>query len=317
MNNKFLKKNVFFVSLKKKCRLDIILKKNFCKYSRSKLKHFVLNEKVFVDGKICKKPSKRINFSIIIFIENFFKKKNFLPENIFLNFVYIDRDISIIDKEKGIVMHPGNGNATGTILNAILYHFKESKNIPRAGIVHRLDKDTTGLFIIARNFLSYSKLLTLIKKRKIIREYEAIVEGNILCDGVISKPIKRHSFFRTKMCVNKFGKKSITYYKVIKRFSNCTHVRIRLKTGRTHQIRVHFLYINHPIVGDKKYFDNRNIHFIEERCINYIKKFSRQALHSVMLKLNHPVNNKSLEFYSNVPKDMKKLIKFLQNNSKK
>ncbi|WP_343183923.1 RluA family pseudouridine synthase [Buchnera aphidicola (Ceratovacuna keduensis)] len=313
MNYKIGTKNVFLINFKKKCRIDIILQKKNPKYSRSKIKRFFINGRVFLNGIICKKPSKRINYSIVMFIEKSYKKKIFLPENIYLNFIYIDKYIAIINKKDNIVMHPGNGNKSGTILNAILHYFKESKNIPRAGIVHRLDKDTTGLLVLAKNLFSYNKLLKLIKKREIIREYEAIVLGNIFCNGYISAPIKRHKFFKTKMCVNKYGKKAVTYYKVINRFSNCTHLRIKLKTGRTHQIRVHFLHINHPIIGDKKYFDNRNIHFLKKDCFNYIKKFPRQALHSIMIKFKHPKKKKVLKFCSDLPKDIKKLIKVLKN----
>ncbi|BGI51502.1 MAG: 23S rRNA pseudouridine(1911/1915/1917) synthase RluD [Buchnera aphidicola (Ceratovacuna japonica)] len=313
MYYKIGRKNVFFVNLKKKNRIDIILLKKIIKYSRTQLKRFFHKNQVFLNGIVCTKPSKKINYSIIIFIEKIFIKKIHLPENILLNFIYIDKHIAIINKDKNIVMHPGNGNKSGTILNAILYYFKKSKNIPRAGIVHRLDKDTTGLLVIAKNLFSYNKLLELIKKREIVREYEAVVLGNILTDGYISAPIKRHNFFKTKMCVNDCGKKAITYYKVINRFSNCTHLRIKLKTGRTHQIRVHFLYINHPIIGDKKYFDNRNIHCLEKDCLNYIKNFPRQALHSVMIKLEHPKKKNILKFNSNLPKDITRLIHFLKN----
>ncbi|WP_343154657.1 RluA family pseudouridine synthase [Buchnera aphidicola (Pseudoregma panicola)] len=314
MNYKVGSKNVFFINLKKKYRIDVILQKKISKYSRSKIKHFFINGKVFLNGIVCKKPSKKINYSIIMFIEKSYKKKIFFPENIFLNFIYIDKYIAIINKKNNIIMHPGNGNQTGTILNAILYYFKESNNIPRAGIVHRLDKNTTGLLVIAINLFSYYKLLKLIKKRKIVREYEAIVIGNIFSDGYISAPIKRHKFFKTKMCVNKHGKKAVTYYKVINRFSNCTHLRIKLQTGRTHQIRAHFLHINHPVVGDKKYFDNRNIHCLKKNCFDYIKKFPRQALHSVMIKFKHPKTKKKLKFCSNLPEDIKKLVTVLKNN---
>ncbi|WP_343188972.1 RluA family pseudouridine synthase [Buchnera aphidicola (Chaitoregma tattakana)] len=301
-------KNIFFANLKKKTRLDIFLKKKIFKYSRSKIKSFIFDKKVFVDGIVCKKPSKKIICAKITFIDSLVKKTSISPENIPLNVLYQDKDIVIIDKYAGIVMHPGNGHLSGTLLNAILYHIKESKHVPRAGIIHRLDKDTTGLLIVAKNLFSYKKLISFMKKRNIVREYEAIVVGNIFSDGYISKPIKRHNYFKTKMSVHVSGKEAITYYKVINRFSGCTHVKIKLKTGRTHQIRVHFLYINHPLIGDKKYFDNRNIHLLEKKCLDYIKKFPRQALHAVNIKFNHPKTNEKKEFHSALPKDMVDLI---------
>ncbi|WP_343188096.1 RluA family pseudouridine synthase [Buchnera aphidicola (Ceratoglyphina bambusae)] len=305
-------KNVFYINYIKKIRLDLFLKKKFLKYSRSFLKTFILNDKVFINGIICNKPSKKINFSIITFIDFFKKKDFFIPENIPLKFVYEDDNIAVVDKDKGIIMHPGNGNYSGTILNSILYHIKESKNIPRAGIVHRLDKNTTGLFVFAKDLVTYYKLIKLIKFKRVIREYEAIVVGKIFSNGKISIPIKRHKKIRTKMSVDMLGKPSITHYKVIRRFSDCTHVRIRLETGRTHQIRVHFLYIKHPIIGDKTYFIKKNIHFLNKNKLNYIRKFPRQALHAVMLKFKHPIKNNIIRCFSNLPKDIKKLMNFLK-----
>ncbi|MBZ2279362.1 RluA family pseudouridine synthase, partial [Buchnera aphidicola] len=203
-----------------------------------------------------------------------------LPENIFLNIIYEDNDILIINKNAGLVVHPGAGNMNGTILNALLYRYKNIHNLPRSGIVHRLDKNTSGLMVIAKNMYSYIFLLNLLKKRKIVREYQAIVKGNMISGGIIDNPISRHKTKKICMMTSSIGRKAITHYKIIKRFKGYTHVLLRLDTGRTHQIRVHMLHIGYPLLGDPLYCPSNYIHvskLYDKKSAIFIQNFSRQA----------------------------------------
>lgn len=239
------------------------------------------------------------------------------PQNIPVHVVYEDKDILLINKENNIVVHPGAGNYTGTILNALLYRYPSIIQVTRAGIVHRLDKDTTGLMVIAKNILAYNNLLKLFKERKIIREYEAIVYGKFICDkGTINKPIRRHTIHRTSMTVHAMGKSAITHYIVIEKFKMYSRIRLRLDTGRTHQIRVHMAYINHPLVGDQKY--RKVIPCVYDKSNNKLNDdlffFKRQALHACMLQLYHPSTQERMTWNVPLPIDMTNLINILRKN---
>lgn len=290
-------------------RLDKLIFNHLKKYSRSLIKKWILNNQVLVNNKIINKPSKKFLGYKKIFINNIIEEKNdiFKPQNIKLKIIYEDKDILVIDKKNNMVVHPGVGNTENTLLNALIYHYPDNIFLPRAGIVHRLDKNTTGLMVVAKNMHSYFFLIKAIKKHKIIRIYEAIVEGEIKKNGIVNQPIMRHINKRTCMMVHSKGKHAITYYKIIKKFNNFTYISLKLKTGRTHQIRVHMSYIKHKIVGDKKY-GNKNIQNI------FFNKLNRQALHAVMLSFVHPSTNNIVKFYSPIPKDMLNLLSFIKKN---
>lgn len=222
-------------------------------------------------------------------------------------------DIVVINKDKNVVVHPGAGNTCGTLLNSLIYHYPSIINVPRAGIVHRLDKDTTGLMIIAKNFYAYIKLIKLLKERKIVREYEAIAIGTITSSGIVAQPISRNKIKRTCMSVDPLGKHAVTHYSIIEKFIDHTRLRLRLETGRTHQIRVHMKYINHPLLGDKLYsrwpFLSK---CINKNLNNILKKFNRQALHATMLRFFHPISYKEIELNAPIPEDMITLIQALK-----
>ncbi|WAI11596.1 MAG: 23S rRNA pseudouridine(1911/1915/1917) synthase RluD [Buchnera aphidicola (Macrosiphum albifrons)] len=291
-------------------RLDLVLSKLFKEYSRSYLKNLIIMNRVLVNNNVLNQPDKKILGGEILTIYPFPKDVLFnIPENIFLNIIYEDNEILVINKPAGLVVHPGPGNEKGTILNALLYHYKNIKNLPRAGIVHRLDKDTSGLMVIAKTVFSYNYLLSELKKRKITREYEAIVKGKMISGGTINQPIMRHLTKRTCMMVHHLGKKSVTHYKIINRFKLHTHIAIRLETGRTHQIRVHMLHIKHPLVGDPYYGgSNIQLNYIKDKKINKIYQFSRQALHASHLAFHHPANNNLVSWTIPLPNDMQELI---------
>ncbi|WP_232037625.1 23S rRNA pseudouridine(1911/1915/1917) synthase RluD [Buchnera aphidicola] len=289
-----------------KIRLDQALKILLPKYSRSLLKIWILNNRVFIDGVVVNKPNlffKGDTLTIYPIKETI----PWTPEKIDLNIIYEDEHLLIINKPSGLVVHPGAGNLNGTLLNGLLYRIQENINIPRAGIIHRLDKNTTGLLVIAKNIDSYQYLIKELKYRRIIREYYALVRGNLLFDDKISKPIARHPVNRIKMTVNLLGKNAVTHYNIIKQFKKFTYLKIRLETGRTHQIRVHMAWINHPIIGDPIYLGKySNKVFVTDN--NVVKNFSRQALHASTIQLIHPLTNKLMKWNVPIPNDMQCLI---------
>jgi 23S rRNA pseudouridine1911/1915/1917 synthase len=231
------------------------------------------------------------------------------PQEIALNVVYEDQDIIVINKPVGLVVHPGAGCADSTLLNALLYHYPELSNIPRAGIIHRLDKDTSGLLVITRNLISHTKLVSDLQKRQIKREYVAIVNGVVTTGGTIKAPIGRHPTKRTLMAVKEGGRPSTTHYRVLERFSAHTYLKVILETGRTHQIRVHLTHIGYPIVGDPTY--GKRIR-MPKKCSDTLRKtlenFKHQALHAQRLELKHPSAGKTMEWEVEPPEDMKKLL---------
>ncbi len=230
-------------------------------------------------------------------------------QNIPLNIVYEDDDILVINKPRNLVVHPGAGNANGTILNALLHYFPPIINVPRAGIVHRLDKDTTGLMVVAKTAPAQTRLVESLQAREIIREYEAVAIGAMTAGGTVEKPILRHATKRTHMAVHPMGKTAMTHYRIIEHFRAHTFLRLRLETGRKHQIRVHMAHINHPLVGDPLYGGRQRSPKGASAAFNEVlRSFDRQALHAAMLRLYHPITSIEMEWHAALPQDMVALI---------
>ena len=235
-------------------RLDQILAELFPDYSRSKLKQWILEQKVLVDGVVIDRPREKliggehieVNGTIEVQVAH-------QAQAIDLNIVYEDDDILVINKPEGLVVHPGAGNSDGTLLNALLSHVPNIDQVPRAGIVHRLDKDTTGLMVVAKTIPAQTHLVEQLQAREISREYEAVVIGTMVAGGVVDKAIGRHPTKRTSMAVREMGKPAVTHYRVIEKFREHTHLRLKLETGRTHQIRVHMSHMRFPLVRDQLY----------------------------------------------------------------
>lgn len=293
-----------------KMRLDKALLQLFSGHSRTCVKKWILNCQVNVNDVVFNKPNTKVICGDKITVNNIASVRNIdNSQNIPLNVVYEDEDILVIDKQVDLVVHPGSGHKDGTLLNALLYKDSCFSNVPRSGIVHRLDKNTTGLMVIAKNIKSYDILVNLMKSRKIVRKYEAIVHGRVISGGTICQPIKRNPLKRTAMITSITGKKAITHYRVIKRFSCHTHLAITLETGRTHQIRVHMLSINHPLIGDRVYGNKykvcKNVVF---SLRNVVRFFPRQALHASKLSLEHPIKKVHMEWNSNFPQDILTLL---------
>ncbi|QIQ41418.1 MAG: 23S rRNA pseudouridine(1911/1915/1917) synthase RluD [Buchnera aphidicola (Aphis urticata)] len=291
-------------------RLDQTISKLFPQYSRSCLKNWILMNLVYINGQIEKKPDKKILGGEIITIYPIIKKiTSNSPENIFLNIIYEDNNLLVINKPSGLVVHPGAGNETGTVLNGLLHYHKNSQYVPRCGIVHRLDKNTSGLMVIAKTVFAYYYLVKSLKDKKVIRKYQAIVKGNMISGGVVNCPIMRNPKNRISMIVHTSGKPAITHYKIIQRFKFYTHVLLQLETGRTHQIRTHMLHIKYPLLGDPLYSGiNYANSYFAKKCFYKNQFFFRQALHAHYIEFLHPITKNTMSFEIGLPKDMKDLI---------
>ncbi len=295
-------------------RLDQTLAELFPDYSRSRIKEWILERRVSVNGTIIDKPKEKVfggeQVSIDAEIE---EAQRWEAQNIPLNIVYEDDDILVINKPRGLVVHPGAGNPDGTVLNALLYHYPPIADVPRAGIVHRLDKDTTGLMVVAKTVPAQTHLVETLQLREITREYEAVAIGTMTAGGTVNEPMARHSTKRTHMAVHPMGKPATTHYRIMEHFRAHTRLRLRLETGRTHQIRVHMAHINHPLVGDPLYGGRpRPPKGASDAFIAALRGFDRQALHATMLRLYHPITGIEMEWHAPLPQDMVDLIDALK-----
>jgi 23S rRNA pseudouridine1911/1915/1917 synthase len=226
--------------------------------------------------------------------------------------VHEDKHVFVVDKPAGLVVHPGAGNPDNTLQNALLALDPKLASLPRAGIVHRLDKDTSGLLIVARTLPAHTALVRMLGERDVHREYEAVCRGVMTAGGTIDAPIDRHPTERVRMAVREGGRDAVTHYRVIARFRANTHVRVQLETGRTHQIRVHLAHAGYPIVGDRVYGGRLTLpKGANEELRQALREFPRQALHAARLQFDHPVTGKPLECASPLPADMRGLLDLL------
>lgn len=293
-------------------RLDLALSTLLPEYSRAKIQNWIKAGFVTVDNVVLRAKDKVRADQVININANVTTKTTDQPQAIALDVVYEDQDIIVINKPAGLVTHPGAGCADNTLLNALLYRYPELSNLPRAGIIHRLDKDTSGLLVIAHNLIAHTKLVADLQNRKIKREYAAIVNGVMTTGGTIEAPIGRHPFKRTHMAVKENGKSATTHYRIIKHFPAHTYLKVILETGRTHQIRVHLAHIGYPIVGDPTYGKGLKI---PAQCSDVLRQtlmnFKRQALHAERLGLAHPRTGQLMEWEVKPPEDMEKLLQTL------
>ncbi len=295
-------------------RLDQALAELFPDYSRSRIKEWILDNRVQVNDKIINKPKEKMLGGEKIEVNALIEEDvRWEPQNIPLNIVYEDDDILVINKPRDLVVHPGAGNPDGTVLNALLYRYPEIVNVPRAGIVHRLDKDTTGLMVVAKTVPAQTHLVEALQRREITREYEAVATGRMTAGGLVNEPISRHPTKRTHMAVHPMGKPAVTHYRVMEHFRAHTRLRLRLETGRTHQIRVHMAHIHHPLIGDQLYGGRpRPLKGASEEFRETLRRFDRQALHATMLRLYHPITGIEMEWHAPLPDDMVELIRVLK-----
>lgn len=291
-------------------RLDQALAELIPDYSRARLQQWIKAGRVTINGENCRPRDKlRGNEKVLVQVEHE-PQTAWLAEDVPIDIVYEDEAIIIINKPAGLVVHPGTGNHSGTLVNGLLHHDEKLIEVPRGGIVHRLDKDTTGLLVVARTLAAHTQLVESLQARDVKREYETVVNGVMTAGGTVDEPMGRHPVHRTRMGVRvSGGKTAITHYRVKKRFRAHTHLQVNLETGRTHQIRVHMAHIRHPIVGDSVYGGRLRLPpKSSEQLIAMLRGFPRQALHAARLGFVHPSTGEDVEWSVPLPDDMQGLL---------
>ena len=297
-------------------RLDVVLAELFPEYSRSRLKIWIEQGQVLVNGETAR-PKNKVSGDeeLQLTVQMIESDSACEAENIPLDVVYQDESIIVINKTADLVVHPAAGHYSGTVQNALLYFDESLAAIPRAGIVHRLDKDTTGLMVVARNLSSHKYLVEQIQQHEVVREYQAVVHGVMTGGGMVDQPIGRHPHDRIKMAVTENGREAITHYRLLERFREHSHIKVQLETGRTHQIRVHMSYLRHPIVGDPVYAGRHRIPAgAQQDLVDFIQGFKRQALHAWKLSFVHPEHGDEVSFEAPLADDVQKLISLLQKD---
>jgi 23S rRNA pseudouridine1911/1915/1917 synthase len=298
-------------------RLDQALADLFPGYSRSRLKDWILAGQVRVDGRELR-PRDRVAGGERVEIEVALEPATEpVAQAIPLTMVYDDPDLIIVDKPAGLVVHPGAGNPDHTLQNALLHHAPELAALPRSGLVHRLDKETSGLLAVARTLAAHTQLVRALQARRVERQYDAVVSGVLTGGGTIDAPIGRHSTRRTHMTVRSDGRPAVTHYRVLRRYRAHTHLRVQLDTGRTHQIRVHLAHLGHPLVGDPQYGGRLGLPAgAQPQLVAALRGFRRQALHASRLALAHPVTGEELAWEAPLPADMRDLLAALEEDAR-
>ncbi|MBC3767903.1 23S rRNA pseudouridine(1911/1915/1917) synthase RluD [Neptunicella marina] len=299
-------------------RLDQGLAEMFPDYSRSRIKNWILAGQVLLDGEVKQAPREKLQGGEAVEIKAEIEiQQTHQAEEIELNIVYEDEQILVINKPADLVVHPGAGNSEGTVLNALLAHFPEIAKVPRAGIVHRLDKDTTGLMVVAKTIEAQTHLVDQLQHREISREYEAVAIGTMVAGGTVDAAIGRHATKRTSMAVREGGKPAVTHYRVKEKFRAHTYLRLKLESGRTHQIRVHMSHLRHPLVGDQLYGGRpRPPKAASQEVIDMLRGFKRQALHAAQLELFHPISGEWMSWQAPLPEDFVALLNVLREDTR-
>ena len=290
-------------------RVDQALARMFPEHSRSRLTSWLRDDRIRVDSAAAK-PKQKVWGGETIELDPVASAAETASkaEDIALTVVHEDDEVIVIDKPAGLVVHPGSGNWEGTLLNALLHHSAALSALPRAGIVHRLDKDTSGLLVVAKTLVAQTSLVRQLQDRTVHREYLALVYGRVARDGEVEAPVGRDPANRVRMAVIGSGKQARTHYRVLERFADATLLECKLDTGRTHQIRVHMQSIEHALVGDPVYRNRR----LAGGSGALLAKFGRQALHATRLEFLHPRTGKSVSFDSPLPEDFRQLLLSLQ-----
>jgi len=297
-------------------RLDQVAAQLFDEYSRSRLSGWIKDGRLTVDGAVLRPKDIVYGGAVLTLQAEQEAQGEWVAQDIPLNIVYEDEHLLVIDKPAGLVVHPAAGHADGTLLNALLHHVPDIVNVPRAGIVHRLDKDTTGLMVVAKTLQAQTRLVDQLQKRSVSRIYECICIGVITSGSTIDAPIGRSSANRQRMAVIDGGKPAVTHYRVLERFRSHTHVRVKLETGRTHQIRVHMTHAGYPLVGDPLYAGRFRIPpAASPTLVQTLREFPRQALHARFLELEHPATGQRMKWESPLPEDLVWLLSLLRQDN--
>ncbi len=300
-------------------RVDSVLAQLLPEYSRSQISSWIKTGSVTLNHKPCKPKDKTMDGDLIQINVDFIKPETDFnlcePEDIPLQIVYEDEHLLVLNKPANLVVHPGAGNKNHTLVNALLHHAPVLHHLPRAGIIHRLDKDTTGLLIVAKSLTSHTSLIRQMQAREIQRHYITLVQGHIISGGTIDTGFGRHPRNRLKMTVTEQGRQAITHYTVNKQYQDFTLLDVALMTGRTHQIRVHLAYINHPVVGDQLYGGRMRFPAnANEQLKSVLQQFKRQALHARFIAFSHPETEEQLTFEAPLPDDFELLLNTLDQH---
>jgi len=294
-------------------RLDQIAAELFPQYSRGRLQKWIKEGDLVVDGEPRKPKDKLIGGELLSVATEMEQQSDWSAEPVEFEVVYEDDAIVVVNKPVGLVVHPAAGNSHGTLVNGLLYRYPDQAQLPRGGIVHRLDKETSGLMVVAKSLLAHTELVRQLQHRTVHREYQAITVGVMTGGGIVDEPIDRHPRQRTKMAVVEEGKHAVTHYRVIQKYRGHTHISCKLETGRTHQIRVHMAHIHYPLVGDPLYGGRPKVpKGASLELIDAVRQFNRQALHAFKLGLNHPVGGDYMEWECPLPEDMQLLLAVLE-----
>jgi 23S rRNA pseudouridine1911/1915/1917 synthase len=295
-------------------RLDRVAASLFPDFSRSLLQQWIREGTLMVAGHTAKPKDRVLGGEALSLNARQQAQGDWQPQAMALEIVAEDEDLLVVNKPPGLVVHPGAGNPDGTLLNALLHHAPHLETLPRAGIVHRLDKDTSGLMVVAKTARAYKSLVAQLQARTVSREYQAVVQGVMVGGGTVEAAIGRHPRVRTRMAVVGGGKPAVSHYRVMARFAAHTHVRVNLETGRTHQIRVHMAYIGHPLVGDSVYGGRLKLPAgASDALVAALRGFRRQALHAAALRLEHPASGESRQWHAPLPEDLVSLLEALGN----
>jgi 23S rRNA pseudouridine1911/1915/1917 synthase len=297
-------------------RVDVVLAQLFPDFSRSQLTTWLKAGAATIDGR-CFKPKDKVHGGehVKLHVTQTANESRSEPENIPLNIVFEDEYLLVVNKPAGLVVHPGAGNPQHTLVNALLYHAPTLHHLSRAGIVHRLDKDTTGLLIVAKTLATHTSLIRQMQAKEIQRQYLALVYGHVIAGETIDTYYGRHPRNRLKMAVCAQGRQAITQFTVRKKYQHFSLLDVTLMTGRTHQIRVHMAHINHPVVGDPLYGGRTRIPAgISDTVRQVLQSFKRQALHACSLTFNHPHTHEKLNFTAPLPEDFQLILTTLDTN---
>lgn len=296
-------------------RLDQIAANLFSEYSRGRLQTWIKEGCLLVNSRQLRSKDKLTAGDLLVLLTELPapEEGHWQAEPVQLDIVFEDDDILVLNKPAGTVVHPAAGNRSGTLMNGLLHYCPALQNLPRAGIVHRLDKDTTGLMVVAKTLQAHHRLVRQLQKREVSRQYEAVVLGVLTAGGTVDEPLGRHPVMRKKRAVIQSGKESVTHYRVISRFRAHTHIQCQLETGRTHQIRVHMTHIRHPLVGDPVYGGRLNIPGgCSPQLAAILREFKRQALHAARLGFSHPISGEEVSWEVPLPEDMLNLLAILK-----
>lgn len=295
-------------------RLDQAASRCWPEFSRNRLQGWIKEGRLTVDGRKARPRDAVLGGETLELAAELEQQSEDRPQEIPLDIVYEDEHLLVVNKPVDMVVHPGAGNPDGTLVNALLHHDPDLALLPRAGVIHRLDKQTSGLLVVGKTQAAYQSLVADLAERRIGREYDAIVVGHVIAGGTVDAPIGRHARDRQRQAVVPQGKPAVTHYRVMEQFGEHTWLRVRLETGRTHQIRVHMAHIRHPIVGDPVYGGRPRLpKGADDYLVELLRGFGRQALHARRLTLRHPETGETLTFNASLPPDMEELIEELRD----